>query len=120
MIEKLVTESVGLTFGNFCNEDLMAREWWRIEALISFSQFCHCSYFNLNWFRFNFLPDTKKSNNIICWNYPAPLVLLSKHKKKHNQDKYPKKYLWAFLYRKGRAFLEGALFYSSKPDLSSQ
>ena len=41
MIEKLITESVGLTFGNFCNEDLIAREWRRIEALISFSQFCH-------------------------------------------------------------------------------
>ena len=39
MIEKLITESVELTFGNFCNEDLIARQWWQIEALISFSQF---------------------------------------------------------------------------------
>ena len=34
MIEKLITESVELTLGNFCNE-----EWWQIEAVISFSQF---------------------------------------------------------------------------------
>ena len=33
---------------------------------------------NLNSFRFNFLPNTKKSNNTICRNYPAPLALLSK------------------------------------------
>ena len=39
MIEKLITESVGLTFGDFCNEDLIGIEWWRMGALISFSRF---------------------------------------------------------------------------------
>ena len=46
MIEKLITESVELTFSNFCNEDLIAREWWQIEALISL---CHFGTFSFEF-----------------------------------------------------------------------
>ena len=45
-----------------------------------FFSICVTLYFsNLNSFRFNFLPNTKKSNNTICGNYSGPLALLSKH-----------------------------------------
>ena len=96
-------------------------------------------FFNLNSFRFNFLPYRKKSNNVICGNYPAPLTLLSKHIKttikiniqatdfafktytNHNQDQYPKKNTYGLFVLKRKGLSEkGALFYPSKPDSSSQ
>ena len=108
MIKKLITESVGLTFGNFCNEDLIAREWWRMEALISFSQFVLlCNYFNLNWFRFKFLPNTNKKNNIICWNSPAPLVLLSEYKESTIKINILKNTYEHFCIEKEESFREG-------------
>ena len=39
MTEKLFSESVGLAFGNYCNEALIARERCGIDALICFALF---------------------------------------------------------------------------------
>ena len=55
------------------------------RGINKFFLICVTLYFsNLNSFRFNFLPNTKK-NNTICGNYPAPLALLSKHIQTTNQ-----------------------------------
>ena len=77
--------------------------------------------FNLNSLRFNFLPNTKKSNNIICGNYPAPLALLSKHIQTTIKINVLRSLPMGFFVSKRKGLSEKrALFYSSKPDSSSQ
>ena len=75
----------------------------------------------MNSLRFNFLPNTKQSDNIICGNYPAPLALLSKHIQTTVKINILRSIPMGFFVSKRTGISEkGALFYSSKPDSSGQ
>ena len=75
----------------------------------------------MNPLRFNFLPNTKKSNNIIYGNYPAPLALLSKHIQTTVKINILRGIPMGFFVSKRKGIYEKkALFNSSKPDSSSQ
>ena len=75
----------------------------------------------MNPLRFNFLPNTKKSNNIIYGNYPAPLALLSKHIQTTVKINILRGIPMGFFVSKRKGVYEKrALFNSPKPDSSSQ